>query len=296
MGSFTKIVGGIAGATLAATIIVAPSAANAHSTTGGHVITVPCNTTQLVSAVRQANLAGNTTIRLARNCTYLTNATLVFLGKNIRLIGGPSTVIKADPAQPAFGPILSATLSSSLRVEGIFIIGGSNPLGGGGIDTAGNLTLNFVTVTGNAAGFGGGVVNSGRLLILHSVIKANTATGFGGGILNIVGQLTVIESLVAGNHAGTNGGGIENDAVANIIQSTIDKNTASQGGGIFNDGVSGRTSLDRSLVQENKANPGLTNGGGIFRASGNVALRRSIVRLNAPTNCAPLGSIPGCLG
>lgn len=274
-------------------MLAAPSAANARSAAGGRVITVPCNTAQLISAVARANAAGNTTIRLARNCTYLTNAGLVLTGGDIRFLGGPSTVIKADPAQPAFGPILGVFRGSTVRVQGIFIIGGSNPHGGGGIANAGSLTLNRVTVTGNAADVGGGVSNTARLLVLHSVVKANTSTLFGGGISNSA-MLTVVESIIAGNHAGTTGGGIENGGgTANIRQSTIEKNTASRGGGLINEG-GGTTSLDRTLVQEDKADPGLTSGGGILRSSGTVTLRRSLVRFNAPTNCSPVGRIPGC--
>jgi hypothetical protein len=300
MGSFARTAVGIAAATLSgATLTAAPSAANAQSTAGARrvVITVPCDTTQLVSAVTQANTAGTATIHLAQNCTYLTNAPLSFTGASITLRGGPSTAIKADPAQAAFGPILNVVAGAALRVQGIFVLGGSGG-SGGGIANAGNLTLNFVTITGNAATNGGGLFNTGRALIVHSVIKASTATANGGGIFNQTGgTLTVFETLVAGNNAGNQGGGTFTNAGAStrIIQSTIEKNTAAQGGGIANFGA---TSLDRTLVQQNKANPGLANGGGIFNAGavGSVTLRRSLVRTNAPTNCSPVGTIPGCLG
>jgi hypothetical protein len=284
----------LAGATLTA----APSAANAQSAAGARRVVIPvtCDSTQLSSAVTQANIAGTATIRLARNCTYLTNATLLFAGPNITLLGGPSTAIKADPAQPAFGPILFVGTGARLRVQGIFIIGGSGGAGGG-ITNVGNLTLNFVTITGNEALSGGGLFNNGRALIVHSVIKANTVTNGGGGIFNTIGgTLTVLETLIAGNHADIVAGGIGTNtgASTSIIQSTIEKNTTAQGGGIANFGT---TSLDRTLVQQNKANPGLVTGGGIFNNVGaSVTLRRSLVRRNAPTNCSPVGTIPGCLG
>jgi hypothetical protein len=288
---------------LAGATLTAAPAANAQSAAGARRVVIPvrCDTTQLLSAVIQANAAGTATIRLARNCTYLTSAPLAFAGANITLLGGPSTAIKADPAAAVFGPILTVATGAKLRVQGIFIIGGNNVGSGGGIANAGNLTLNFVTITGNSAPDAGGLFNSGRALIVHSVIKANTASagdGAGGGIYNQTGgTLTVFETLVAGNHASDSGGGIltNNGASTSIIQSTIEKNTAATGGGIQNFGT---TSLDRTLVQQNKAGPGLTTGGGIFNAGvvGSVTLRRSIVRRNAPTNCSPLGTIPGCLG
>jgi hypothetical protein len=291
VGSFARMAGSVAGATLAgATMLAAPSTANALE----RIIAVPCNTARLIAAIAQANATVDTTIRLAGNCTYLTRSSLVLTGRDTRLVGGPSTVIKADPAQPPFGPILGVFTGATVRVQGIFIIGGNNPIGGGGIANAGTLTLSFVTVTGNAADVGGGVFNTGRLLVIRTVIKANTANQFGGGIANTA-TLTVVESVVSGNHAGGTGGGIENGGTAAIRQSTIDKNTAATGGGITNE-EHGTTTVDRSLVEQNKAGPGLASGGGILRSSGTVILRRSIVRFNAPTNCSPVGGIPGCTG
>jgi hypothetical protein len=304
MGSFARTAGGIAAATLAgATLTAAPSAANAQSAANARrvVIPVPCDSAQLPSAVVQANAAGTATIRLARNCTYLTNATLSFGGgattPNITLLGGPATAIKADPAAPP-GPILNVAAGATLRVQGIFILGGNNTTGtglGGGIANAGTLTLNFVTITGNTATFVGGVYNTGHAVIAHSVINANTATANVGGIFN-GGTMTVFETLVAGNHAdGEAGGiGINPGTTTKIVQSTIKNNTAAtRGGGIDNFGT---TSLDRTLVQENKAS--LTNpnsGGGIFtQATGTITLKRSIIRRNSPNNCTP--AIPHCLG
>jgi hypothetical protein len=188
-----------------ATLTAAPSAANAQSAAGARHVVIPvrCDTTELVSAVVQANAAGTATIRLARHCTYLTNATLTFgsltTTPNITILGGPSTAIKADPAQPAFGSILNVLAGATLRVQGIFIIGGNVFGNGGGIVNAGSLTLNSVTITGNAATNGGALYNTGRALIAHSVIKANTASNDVGGIFNdIGGTLTVFKTLVAG--------------------------------------------------------------------------------------------------
>ncbi len=43
---------------------------------------------------------------------------------------------------------------------------------------------------------------------------------------------------------------------------------------------------------------GINNGDGveIFNAAGTVTLRHSIVVQNSPSNCTPLGSVPGCTG
>jgi hypothetical protein len=259
----------------------------------------------LPTAVTQANGFGTATIRLARNCTYITNATLTFNGANITILGGPSTAIKANPAAPP-GPILQVNGTAGLRVQGIFILGGNIVGDGGAIRNDGALVLNYTTLTGNAAvGSGGALANNtagSRALIAHSIIKANTATGNGGGLIN-KGILTLFESLVSGNNvtdANGRGGGVftENGGRTRIIQSTIDKNTANQGGGVDNAATNATTSFYRTLVQQNKARlTTATSGGGIFNENatpGSVTLRRTIVRRNTPNNCTP--TIPGCLG
>lgn len=305
MSSFATRVASAAAAVLAGTTLTAiASEADAQSTPSVvPVITVPCDSTQLPSAIAEANAAGRAIVRLARNCTYLTNATLPIVGtSNIALLGGPNTAIKANPTAGAFGSILSVAAGAALRVQGIFILGGSASTGGG-ISNAGNLLLNFTTVTGNAATGvgGGGIITTGRALIAHSVIKANTADN-GGGIFN-GGTLTLLETLVSGNH-GITGGGVytNNGALTRIVQSAIDKNTATNQGGGINNNNSGNTSLDRTVVEQNKADLAVpASGGGIFNSNptaGSVTLRRSIVRINTPDNCSTPATAPiqGCLG
>ena len=98
----------------------------------------------------------------------------------------------------------------------------SQQFAGGGIYTAGNLTLNRVTVSGNHAdgtdGAGGGIYHAGnvelaRLLsITNSTISGNTTSGNGGGIFSTGQGLGLQSTTIAGNTA-VNGSGLFKNAL-----------------------------------------------------------------------------------
>jgi hypothetical protein len=293
-----------------AVLTAAPPVAQAQSK-AVQIGYVPCSSAMLFMAIGMANAGtGPGTLRLARNCPYNIPSQLPPIIGNVTLLGGPSTTIQHDPSITGNFRILDVASTGRLRVQGIFIRFG-NPSGanGGGIQNAGSLVLNFVTLSENIAGTaavggnGGGLANltGARALVAHTVIKSNNSTvatpalantGNGGGIFN-QGSLTLFESrLDANNATGAtsvpttgNGGGINTQpgGTSRIIQSTIAENTATNnGGGIFNAGI---TSLYRTLVVRNRA----ATGGGV---SGTVTIRRSIIRGNTPTDCVPTN--PAC--
>jgi hypothetical protein len=304
MGSLARTAGAVgavvlAGATLAMTQSPAQAAKRKQ-------ISVPCSAPALAAAITAANVTP-TTLFLAANCTYnittaatATDALPVITG-NVRIVGGPSTTIRRDPAAGAVR-IFEVAVGGTLRVDGIFILNGAPAAGvpGGGIQDAGSLTLNQVTLSGNVAtGANGGGLNiaaTGNALVNRTVVSGNTASGVGaGGGINNSGILTINESRVSFNNAGTGGGGglaTQLGATSQIIQSTFDHNTTTgNGGGIFN---AGTTTLNRTLVELNAAT---LNGGGIFNVPpGTVTLVTSTIRNNTPNNCFPLGTIPGCVG
>ena len=116
----------------------------------------------------------------------------------------------------------------------------SGNLGGGGISTNGQLTLDGTTVSGNTApaAIGGGINSAyGDLKISNSTISGNTALGGGG--LRQIGFATITNSLVTGNDATGSpslygGGGIDNESSLNISGSTVSGNvSAGPGGGIL---------------------------------------------------------------
>lgn len=299
MGSFSRTSAGIGAATLVgAALTAAPAAAQP-------IVRVPCNPAALAIAVSNAN-SKSATLLLAARCNYAITGTLSITG-NVTLLGGTTTTISAG----ATGfRILDVSSTGTLRVQRIFITGATTttPLEeGAGIQNAGSLVLDHVTLSGNTAtgGNGGGLANTatGHASVVLSVISSNKATftggptGAGGGILNR-GDLTLSRSRLIANDAGDGGGGIDTlgaNATSRIVQSTIENNTGDTigGGGIFN---SGTTSLDRSLVTGNKATGVAGQGGGIYKFAGTVTLTNSIVRMNDPNNCFPPGSIPGCVG
>ncbi len=309
MGSFIMKTG----ATLLAATALAAVPAAAFARPAAHkkvTINVPCSHTALITAINTANTLGTATIRLSSFCTYnfntaaVANDALPIITGDVTILGGPSTTIRRDPAiaTPAFR-LFEVAAAGTLRAAGFFIINGASAAGvpGAGIENAGTLHLQNVTLDNNVtnAADGGAVDNAstGLAIISRTLFTDNTAgTGAGGGISNS-GVLTLSTSILSRNHA-TNvtlgGGGLATlaNATSSVVQSTLDHNTTTgNGGGIYN---AGTTPLLNTLVERNTA---AVNGGGIFNVPpGSVSLSNSIVRLNTPNNCFPLGSIGGCVG
>ena len=211
--------------------------------------------------------------------------------------------------------VLSPAVAS---ISGLTISGGSINGSGGGIASAGTLTLTNVIVTGNSASdtarggglyvFGGSVamnfssihgnsavtdgggiyIASGTVTLAHSAVGGNNASGIGGGIVNSGGVLLLVSSTIHGNSAGssTGGGGIYTTGVSGvsvtIINSTISGNTAAgPGGGIV---TFGPVTLTNSTVAGNAA----TNGGGIRIFNPTlVTLKNTIVAANTTSGGGP---------
>ena len=150
-----------------------------------------------------------------------------------------------------------------------------------------NVTIDGLTISnGNVVGDGGGIYNlsSGTVNVSNSTISGNTASSEGGGILqNAPGTLNVTNSTISGNSAGANGGGAYLfSGPVNITNSTISGNTALvSGGGILSGNAS--STISNSTITNNRAdndNNATGIGGGIFRISGTVTLRNTIVGQN----------------
>jgi CSLREA domain-containing protein len=143
-----------------------------------------------------------------------------------------------------------------------------------------------VTVTGGLVdGNGGGIASAGTLTLLRDTIADNEATTVGnnpGGGVSSSGIVTVTQSTISGNRA-YNGGGIAFSGIATITDSTIAGNRAGglgsngDGGGIS--GSSGSSLvLTGSTVADNHAFNGAGSGGGIDVPA--VTLGNSIVANN----------------
>ena len=148
------------------------------------------------------------------------------------------------------------------------------------------------TVSGNRSSFGGGIFqDEGSLIVEDSVVSGNSTFNYGGGILSISGTLDVTESTIAGNISDFHGGGIQsNGALANITKSLVSNNSASnEGGGFFND--AGTLQVVDSTIEDNTAN----EGGGFFNDAGTLQVTDSTVESNTANRGGGIYSDQGSL-
>jgi hypothetical protein len=193
--------------------------------------------------------------------------------------------------------IFTVNFGTTASIAGLTISNGSNPFGGG-IFSAGSLTLTNVTVSGNKAdtlldytnySSGGGIANDGTLTLNNVTISGNTAEStqysLGGGIINY-GTVTLNNSTVSGNTAvqynqdAALGGGIANGGTLTLDNSTVSGNIAtsggySEGGGIYDNTI--RTvAVNNSTIAGNSSNG---YGGGVYEFSSTNA-RNTIIAGN----------------
>lgn len=265
------------------------------------------------------------TINFAPSVTTvnLTSDELV-IDKNLTIIGPDANrlTVQRSTNAPEFRIFHIRSNTVTVSISGITISNGSVSEGdgdGGGVRSAGRLTLSDSVISGNQAfgtelfgGNGGSVLNeNGTMTITRCTISNNSAqytggssgdvgSSSGGGILNYSGgSLTITNSTISGNSCSTDdffgehsdigdGGGIRNDGSMTITNSTISGNSVAgsnpmDGGGISNR-VSGNLQITSSTVVHNSASSGASAfGGGIF-ADGVTTTDSSIIALNsAPT-------------
>jgi Glycine rich protein len=201
------------------------------------------------------------------------------------------------------GAVLTVEKGVAVAITNVTITGGSSATAGGGIRTAGQLTLTNSWIRNNEAPLGGGIGNLGKLTLTNSHVSANTATEEGGGLSSISGTVTLDDSVVAGNTAGGSGGGIAagyggtltlNDSVVSGNEAPsgggggialFEEATAILGGGIANELTSSLTLNSSSKVTENKATGGKEHGGGIYNETDStLSLDGANVSKNTPEN------------
>jgi hypothetical protein len=250
----------------------------------------------------------------------LTSGELV-IDKNLTITGPGAnrlTVQRSTNApQSRIFHITSSTVTVSISGITISNGGAQDGPGGGGILSAGVLTLTGCTISDNFTGFvlgGGGVLNDhGTMTITGCTISNNyesQGTG-GGGVLNENGTMTITRCTISNNSAASQcgiagcaipdtsvGGGISNHSGSLIItNSTISGNTCSAdssdplfptpasafGGGVDN---SGSMTITNCTISGNSAvATGITNsdtgyGGGISNG-GNLQINISTITHNS---------------
>jgi hypothetical protein len=296
MKSFISLSGSLAVVALAGTALTAAAPAMPALAAGTAPIRVPCRADALAAAITAANGTGSAVLSLPANCTYnvATPATaadgLPIITGSVTLAGGQGTEIRRVGA--AAFRLLEVAAGGTLTLNSVSVTRGRTAALGGGILNAGTLIIDQGTLSGNTGSNGGAVSNSAGATarISDTLISGNTTTSVGGGGIINFGTLSLAGSILSGNTAPVNGGGLNTQpgGVSRLAQDTVIKNTSGGlGGGLSNLGT---TSLTGTTVRLNKG----TGGGGIATGNANVTLRGSTVEDNAPDNCNPAGTIPGC--
>ncbi|MFB7179411.1 hypothetical protein ACFCYI_17085 [Streptomyces sp. NPDC056257] len=267
-----------------ATLVALPTPAQAHIQ-----LFVPCGATALRTAINQANtLPGPDTLFLALGCTYtLTSADnpgngLPEITSNINVIGNGSTIRRQSATAfrilEVTGPGGRLTLNNLTISEGLAV----NDAGGGiAANTGTTLTLNSTTVTKNRGGSGtdgGGIFSAGTLTVRNSTVNYNYSSENGGGIATN-GTATISGSTIAGNTARSDGGGLDGSGgPLTVTNSTITDNAARfDGGGIHAFNLTG--TVTDTLIRGNVSAEG-AGGGVTTRGSSNLTLLRTTVFAN----------------
>ena len=147
--------------------------------------------------------------------------------------------------------------------------------GNAGIETEGNLELDYSTVAGNSGTTGGGIeIDGGFVDIATSTVSGNTASVAGGGVNVANSYLDVTASTFSGNSAPAGMGGAIFDSTAgntNELGSSIFANSSA---GAFDLAGPGTFIIADSLVESpgSVAVPGPTNLTGIDPQLGNLAV------------------------
>jgi parallel beta helix pectate lyase-like protein len=284
----------------AAAVFAAPAAAQASAAPPAPTA-VPCSSSALVTAIRNANSAGAATLQLTRGCDYVLGSAAAagdglppVTGK-ITIIGGPGTQISRSEDTPAAFRILDVAPGGALTLVSLTVANGElvgRDEQGAGIRDLGTLVLRNVRLTENSTirGEGNGMsVGKGAHAMISGSELDNNSGGTGGAIFS-VGDLVVDRSVLARNTA-TAGGGIFADlaSTTRISRTVVTHNSAGQGGGIV---AFGAMVLTGDQVTFNQAT---VKGGGILSpVPGTVTLRFTLVAFNSPDNCNPHGTIAGC--
>jgi len=212
----------------------------------------------------------------------------------------------------ALSRILQVDGAATASISGLTITAGTDTSGyGGGIYSAGTLTVISTTLSNDSTtGNGGGIYSTGALTITSSTLTNDTATTSGGGIYS-AGTLTITGSTLTGDQAVLDdeadfftysgcGGGIYNLGVADIVGSTISNGSAgTQGSGIDNE-AGGILTLTNSTISANSEpfGPPDVAGGGVFNAGTLIATDTTIsgnsVGFGGGIDTSGIATVIGC--
>ncbi|WP_170113284.1 Calx-beta domain-containing protein [Ahniella affigens] len=248
-----------------------------------------------------ADACANSTITFAPGVTTVNlSSAQVSINKNLTLDGGAGVTLTRVAGSPNFR-ILDITSGTIVLLDNLNISNGSVAGFGGGIQNAGDLTVQDAVISGNAStgSFGGGGIanNGGTLVISNSTLSGNSAAGIGGALAMPNGGSAILtRSTLSGNSAQTGGAILARSQGAatslNVSNCTISNNTASSAGpGIHIQAESGGnatlTLLNSTVAAHAGAgSPVLTQ---VVSGTASSSLRNNIYADNAGTNVASSG-------
>jgi CSLREA domain-containing protein len=192
-------------------------------------------------------------------------------GLDIHGLGPDRLTISANNASRIFN-ITGA--STAVTVDGMRLTSG-NASNGGGINTAGRLTLSEAIIENcQSISYAAAIYNTGQLSLRSVTLRSNTTTGSSGGTVydGSGSSLLVINSTVSGNLGAMGLGIMHQGAALTVINSTISGNTTtSNGGGLWV--YSGTATIVQSTITGNSA----AQGGGVYVQSGATAVVKNMV-------------------
>jgi hypothetical protein len=207
-------------------------------------------------------------------------------GANIALKGGSaSAVFTVIQARSTGTSAVTAAPNTTLRLNNLAVTGGQAAQGGG-ISSAGNLSLTNVVLSQNTAvgagAKGGGLyfAGPGKLDIEQSLITSNSSSGSGGD-LYIAGNAVIRNSIVSGgvtSGAGAGGGIAIAAGQVQLVNTTVEDNAADGGNGAGVWVGGGQVVAVNTSVALNFA---AGTGGGVELDSGSLYLNNCTVALNA---------------
>jgi NHL repeat len=209
---------------------------------GGSDACAPCAT------ISQAVARGSADLKAGAASAVMIIVAAGRYDENVSISTGPITISGAGAGVTLVnggysGSVFTVAKGATVTITDLAIAFGSAD-NGGGVDNAGNLTLQRDSVTGNAANMsGGGIYNTGTLEVDDSTISAGQAHILGGGIASDIGSTaTLVRDAITRNTVfgsgiyGAGGAGIgEYGATLSVRDSTITDNVLKNtgvGGGI----------------------------------------------------------------
>ncbi len=304
-------------------VLGTPPVPVAHAATHT-VCAVGCDFTTIQAAIDDGGTINGDTISVT-DATHTEEGITVNKDLTIQGQGASNTTVQAHAARgDATDRVFVIASGSTVTIKDMTIRHGNVTGNGGGIRNEGTLTLGNVTVKDNDADDGGGIYNNGQYAVLtltNCTVSGNEAGDGGGGIYNRSGTLEITDSTLSGNQTGDGGGGgiashyagatvtligstvsgnqtgdggggggIQSTRRLALTNSTVSGNTASGWGGGIENYASGGVTLNNCTITDNTAdsdNDGDGDGGGIYRHSGTVSFKNTIIAGNADPSSAP---------